>query len=514
MFTNDDKNVTENRHIYIGGSDIPTILGINKYMTAYQLARQKAGIDKSDFVGNMYTEFGNILEPQIRDYINAVNQTEFYPDTIIDKKIWARGNCDGLDRGQNLLLEIKTHGKSLDTKTYIPQMQLYMYLFGLESGWLALYERPSDFNVEFDADRLQIQVIEKDEGYINQILDAIESFRIRTEFLKDNPGASEFDFYNNEKTPMLQHEEKMYEKSKGGSVLTNNMSLAVKTIEFEPAKVEFNYAELEAILDENLKKYSSLTFTEKEAAECRKTITELRKGKKALDDYRKSTKKQLTESVTAFENQCKDLNKKFDEVINPLVEQNETFEEKRKEEKRVKVQEILDTILEEFGLDGKHAAELVIEDSYLTKSKTLKSITEELTTLAEHLKMKQDKLASDVEIIKSHVELMNAKHELNLIESTYINLLDYQEFQAVRDRIESDAEEVLKQRELEERQRKAKEHANKVIPPKVTPEQQAPDEEVFLDVYEVIGTESQLDALEVFMNSQGIEFKILEEETQ
>lgn len=507
MFTNNDKNVTENRNIYIGGSDVPTILGINKFMTPYQLARQKAGIEKSTFKGNEYTEFGNILEPQIRDYINAVNETNFYPDTTIDEERMIRGNCDGLDADYNMLLEIKTHGKHLDTKTYIPQMQLYMYVFNLVEGWLALYERPEDFDLEFDSVRLKTRVIKRDDTYIQEILTAISDFQNRVEWLKDNPGASEDDFNNG------------YITTTGGNEMNE---LAVKTIEFQPAKVEFNYEELEAILDENLKKYSGLTFTEDDATECRKTIAELRKGKKALDQYRLQTKKQLTESVTAFEEQCKELNKKFDEVIKPLVEQNDLFEEKRKEEKRVKVQGILNEVIEEFELDEKHAAELVIEDSYLTKSKTFKSIEEELSTLAEHLKMKQDKRASDEEIIKSHVELMNTKHELNLIESTYINLLDYQEFQKVRDRIKSDAEEVLEQRRVEDQlleEQKAlkaqQEEAERLAaqPTKITTEPvQNEDATVFMDVYEVIGTEFQLDELEAFMKENGIEFKIVEEE--
>lgn len=506
MFTNNDKNVTENRHIYIGGSDVPTILGINKYMTAYQLARQKAGIEKSDFKGNAYTEFGNILEPQIRDYINAVNETNFYPATKIDEERMIRGNCDGLESNYNMLLEIKTHGKTLDTKTYIPQMQLYMYVFNLVECWLALYERPENFDVEFDSKRLKTRVIKRDDAYIKEILEAIEQFQQRCEWLSKNPGASEDDFNNGY---IAKVRDEMNE-------------LAVKTIEFQPAKVEFNYKELETVLDESLKKYSGLTFTEDDATECRKTIAELRKGKRALDQYRLQTKKQLTESVTVFENQCKELNAKFDEVINPLVEQNEAFEVKRKEEKRVKVQAILDKISTEFELDEKRAAELVIEDSYLTKSKTFKSIEEELSTLAEHLKMKQDKRVSDEEIIKSHVELMNTKHEMNLIESTYINLLDFEEFQAVRDRIESDVEEVLEQRRVEdqllEEQAALEAKQVEVVQPEPTSQTLATtpvtNQEVFLDVYEVIGTESQLDALEAFMKHEGIEFKVLEDEAQ
>ncbi|MDK8230763.1 YqaJ viral recombinase family protein, partial [Escherichia coli] len=61
-----DKNVTENRNIYVGGSDVPTILGINKYNSQFELAKEKTGIQPSQFTGNEYTAFGNALEPQIR----------------------------------------------------------------------------------------------------------------------------------------------------------------------------------------------------------------------------------------------------------------------------------------------------------------------------------------------------------------------------------------------------------------------------------------------------------------
>jgi putative phage-type endonuclease len=201
-----DPNVTEKRNIYVGGSDVPTILGINKYKTQYELAKEKVGMVQTDFKGNEYTEFGNILEPQIRDYINAVNMVQFIPGTKIDNSRNIRSNTDGYDFENNLILEIKTHGKNLNTKPYIAQMQLYMAQFGCDYGWLALYERPDNFDTEFDAARLKIEVIERDDEYVNQIFDAIETFWIRCEFLKENPEATENDFYNfgqNEVAPLV-----------------------------------------------------------------------------------------------------------------------------------------------------------------------------------------------------------------------------------------------------------------------------------------------------------------------
>ena len=126
---NRDVNVTEKREKYVGGSDIPTILGINKFKTQYELALEKTGIKPNEFRGNEYTQFGNILEPQIRDYINAVNETNFRPGTRIDEKRGIRCNTDGYDVKNKIILEIKTHGNNPDKKTYIAQMQLYMAQF-------------------------------------------------------------------------------------------------------------------------------------------------------------------------------------------------------------------------------------------------------------------------------------------------------------------------------------------------------------------------------------------------
>ncbi|AUJ26575.1 YqaJ viral recombinase family protein [Virgibacillus dokdonensis] len=190
----DEPNVTNKRNLYVGGSDIPTIIGLNKYKSQYELAQEKVGIKKNEFKGNEYTQYGNIMEPMIRDYINALNQVMFVPDTRIGDGI--RSNTDGYEAEHQLILEIKTHGKNLNTKPYIAQMQLYMYQFDCDYGWLALYERPSDFDTEFDANRLQVQEIGRDDAYIEKILDAIETFWIRCEFLKENPKATEEDFIN------------------------------------------------------------------------------------------------------------------------------------------------------------------------------------------------------------------------------------------------------------------------------------------------------------------------------
>ncbi|MEK4715257.1 DUF1351 domain-containing protein [Sporosarcina sp. FSL K6-5500] len=275
--------------------------------------------------------------------------------------------------------------------------------------------------------------------------------------------------------------------------------LQVKTINLVPAVVEFNFDELAAVLDENLKKYTGLTFTDKDAAACKKVIAELNKGKKLLSAYRIETKKELTVSVTDFENQCKELDAKFNAVIGPLKEQADDFEADRMDAKRKKVNDLISALIVKEGLNDKYMAQLIIKDEYLTKSKTLKAIGEELATTAEHLGIKQDKEEADIEIIKGFVELANTKSGLNLIESTYINLLDFEPVDEIKMRINYDVEGQLKKATPVQIIPMPKGH-DIVIPTPVS----KTDDESFVEKYEVTGTESQLDALEEYMSNHGL----------
>jgi hypothetical protein len=284
--------------------------------------------------------------------------------------------------------------------------------------------------------------------------------------------------------------------------------LKIITNEFIPAKVDFNYREVETFLNEVLKKYDGLVFTEETVQDCNKTIAELRKGKMSLDNFRKKTKKELTKSVTEFENKCKELNKKFDEVINPLVEQSDFFEEQRRNEKRQKVQKIVDEVITEYGLNEKYANQLIIEDQYLNKTKTFKSIREELKATAEGLGIQQDKEEADKEIIKTKVELANAKYNLNLAVEPYIRLLEYENVEDISTKILMDVEKLTEEKE---EPKHTPEPTPTPKPVEVTPTLEIGiDDEIYMERYEVEGTDKQLESLENFMDANGLEWKIID----
>ena len=189
------KSVKEDRERYIGGSDSPIILGISPFKTRYELLLEKAGLKEDDFEGNQFTEYGNVMEEKIRNYINEKYDTAFVEGKHIEGDI--RCHTDG--ENKDYILEIKTtseiHENIDDYKTYLVQLLFYMYHTKRHLGMLAVYERPEDFNEEFDKERLHIYSvkIEDYEELINKINNAVDQFRIDLQKLKENPFLTEED---------------------------------------------------------------------------------------------------------------------------------------------------------------------------------------------------------------------------------------------------------------------------------------------------------------------------------
>lgn len=189
------QQVTIDRDKYIGGSDIPIIMGISAFKTRFDLLLEKAGLKENDFTGNEYTEYGNVLEPKIRDYINSLglSKTPYKEDKKIIDDI--RCHVDGFNGSS--ILEIKTTSqihKDIDGyKVYLVQLLFYMQCFNIEKGCLAVYERPSDFNEEFDENRLNTFYIDINnfKELLEQINKAVEQFRIDLAKVKENPFITE-----------------------------------------------------------------------------------------------------------------------------------------------------------------------------------------------------------------------------------------------------------------------------------------------------------------------------------
>lgn len=177
--------------------DVPIIMGISPFKSRFDLLLEKAELKEDEFKGNEYTEYGNLLEPKIRDYINEnlYPKTPFKENTLIKDDL--RGNFDGINK--NAILEIKTTSQVYDDvndyKIYLVQLLFYMQLAEKEKGVLAVYHRPEDFNEEFDKKRLQIFMVDINnyKKLLEEINIAIDRFRIDLEKVKANPFITEED---------------------------------------------------------------------------------------------------------------------------------------------------------------------------------------------------------------------------------------------------------------------------------------------------------------------------------
>lgn len=187
------QDVITDREKYIGGSDVPCIMGISPFKKRFDLLLEKAQLQDNDFKGNEYTEYGNVLEEKIRNFLNQGKKKPYLEDCVIDGDL--RYHSDGFDGKE--VLEVKTTSKIHDDvnqyKVYLVQLLFGIQIHKVKKGKLAVYERPQDFNEEFDEARLKVYEIDiKDyKELIADINSAVDQFRIDLEKVKNNPFITE-----------------------------------------------------------------------------------------------------------------------------------------------------------------------------------------------------------------------------------------------------------------------------------------------------------------------------------
>lgn len=283
------QNVTENRNLYIGGSDIPIILGISPFKKRFDLLLEKASLQDNDFEGNAYTEYGNILEPKIRGFINKGLKNQFYEDKkIIDD---VRCHVDGFN-GKDTILEIKTtsqiHSTVDEYKVYLVQLLFYMFNYDVKKGKLAVYNRPKNFDADFDESRLQLFDINiKDyKELLEDILQAVDQFRIDLNKVKENPFITEEELQPKE---LIQLSNKVAE-------------FELKLANFK--ELEAQYKEVKAKLYEEMEKHNIKKWTTNNGVQITRVLT--------TPD---TTSKELVFNVDKFKEDFPDMYHQYEEEI-------------------------------------------------------------------------------------------------------------------------------------------------------------------------------------------------------
>jgi len=165
------QDVKENRHLYIGGSDIAAVLGKSRYKTPYRLWCEKTGQIEQKVQNLEAVEMGTRLEQFVADLFAVKTDKSLrrapkayqhpdYPFMV--------AHVDRLITGTDELLECKTcSAYKLDEwqnaipQEYVLQVIWYLGITGRKRGWIACLIGGQKFDykpIDFDSELFDIMV--------------------------------------------------------------------------------------------------------------------------------------------------------------------------------------------------------------------------------------------------------------------------------------------------------------------------------------------------------------------
>lgn len=304
------------------------------------------------------------------------------------------------------------------------------------------------------------------------------------------------------------------------------MKLNVTTGEM---KISANFDAFEKWIDERTHEYDGVVFTEDQKAAAKKTVADLRKTKKSVDDSLKATKKLWLEPFEVFSDKVKALSAKLDVPVDYINKQVEEFENKRIAEREADIQRIYDENIGDMA-DFLPLYKIIAFTSakWTNASMSIKAITKELTEVVNSTragKMAIESMVSEAKEealckFKATLNLTDALDHINKYEAQKAEVLKREEarMQAEQERriqaeIERAKQEERRKIAEEERIKREAEEATRLEVKReiITVNEAAAAPltmpESIKAVYTVVGTEAELQELEMAMNSLGLYFE-------
>ena len=265
----------------------------------------------------------------------------------------------------------------------------------------------------------------------------------------------------------------------------NELAETTISVEMETPEIKItNKEKLDALVDAVVKKYSGIIVTENTLKECKQTLTELRKLSKELNAKRLEKQRQYETPVKEFKAQIDAYINQINDVISDIKQGTDEFEEKRKAEKQEAIQNLINEMAGNYGVDPET---IEIDKKWLNKSTTMKKITEEI---ANKMKEKQ-RLDDDWKIIKKYAQDkgMLADHY-----QTYIGVFSAFEIEKMID------EDADKKAEQERNQ------AEELMFAKAVDEETGEIKQAIQQVtFTIKGTEEQLNQVAAYLKNSGVE---------
>lgn len=284
--------------------------------------------------------------------------------------------------------------------------------------------------------------------------------------------------------------------------------MQLETIKLVPGELIFNFDELKGQLSERLENYKGLVVTEDNEREVTKDKAELNKLVKAIDDYRKNQKKEMSAPITEFENKCKELTSLVTNVVTPIADQLKAFEDARKEEKRTEVQRQVEKVINDLELNQTYSSQLDIIDKYLNKTQKLTDTINDLEKRGKILKQAQDQeellekaKREKIDLIQKTIEDINKKYQLDFKISDFF-YLQMEEARNIPNLIESKAQEYLEN--LKKKQ--------VVVEEKAEVKEVIQEEKIYKFILGVTASLEQARLLKEFLDKNNIQYSLKKED--
>lgn len=301
--------------------------------------------------------------------------------------------------------------------------------------------------------------------------------------------------------------------------MMENIMLQVRPV---AGLIKTNFDEIEKQLAADMCQYDGIIFTEDTKTDAKKKVAELRKLKKSIEDSRKEVKAQWMEPYNQFEARVKQVAALVDKPINHINGQVEEFEAKRLKERQTEIEQIY---TEEIG-DMADFLPLyrLQEDKWSNASTSIKSIRKSMSEIITNTRagkaaieaMQSDAVPDALRKFQATLSLPDALAYINRYEAQKAEMLRKEEERRHQEEERRHQEEMERVRK-DERQRMAhEERIRKDAEEAVRAEIKSVDEEnaapltapnSHTAVYTVVGTDAELQEVEMAMTSLGLYFE-------
>jgi hypothetical protein len=270
------------------------------------------------------------------------------------------------------------------------------------------------------------------------------------------------------------------------------MALELIVTEKTIGSLAINYEQLKTELAQQLSHYKGYVVSETEIPTAKTTRASLNKVKTAIDDRRKELKREILKPYETVEIQAKELIKMIDDVSFVIDTQIKAFEDKEKEDKKIAIYELWNTLH-----CNKIALERIFDEKWLNKGYKLPQIEEEL-------KEKILDIEGDLIMIES---LVSDKERCLSLKSKYLIHLDFSKVIAEYNAEQQAKELLIKEKQDQEEKQQTSQEVLETVE-KVEPQ----EEELLVIAFEIVATREQIINLSQFLKANRYNYKRISKE--